>query len=103
MYLNADNISALCATSEKTVSAVVKMANCIQQNKTDISSLSAKFNDFSGENGISVGKTESDGWRIGHTNGVSPEDLGFFKFSYDSNGHVLSSVKVDYADITGLG
>lgn len=55
VYDNRDNISAISDLLDDTVSAVIKMANCIQINKANINTISSfLLHNVEGKDGISV-------------------------------------------------
>ena len=118
--INIDNIDFLSDTVDDVISAVVKIANCVQTNKSDIqtnkSNISALSNNISylsdeidvlrnatGENGIVI-TTKDRHIVIKHSNSIVPATLQkLYKFTYDSQGHISSSSSVTKDDITALG
>lgn len=105
--LSIDLSSTSCLLDD-TVSAVIKMANCIQTNKSNISSISSfMLNNVVGENGISVtmpaNLSSTSKLKIGHQKSTTAAETGLYKLGYDKYGHISSRADVLISDILDLG
>lgn len=106
-------ISALSAGLAETTSAVIKIANCVQQNKASISAIGSvtssfiplKNIDISGLGGINVQRVSGTyKWNVKHANEIAAATAGqFARFKYDANGHITGASAVTSSDVTGLG
>ena len=109
VYKNKDGISAISDLLDDTVSAVIKMANCIQVNKSNISAISSfLLHNVEGKDGISVqlplNLSSSSKLYIGHSGKIAATStLQMKKFKYDSYGHITGIGDITSADILALG
>lgn len=109
VYNNKDGISAISDLLDDTVSAVIKMANCIQVNKANINTISSfLLHNVEGKDGISVqlplNLSSSSKLYIGHSGKISADNnIEFKKFKYDGFGHVTGTAAVTSADVLALG
>lgn len=95
-----DMISAISADQKQHLSAIIKMANCIQVNKTGLSILSNVINAVSGVNGIRVERPSVNGWTIGHSNYLQAlSAFKLVKIKYDKYGHITGKADVVSSDL----
>ena len=93
-------ISAISADQKQHLSAIIKMANCIQVNKTGLSILSNVINAVSGVNGIRVERPSVNGWTIGHSNYLQAlSAFKLVKIKYDKYGHITGKADVVSSDL----
>lgn len=102
------SLSSTSCLLDDTVSAVIKMANCIQTNKSNINSISGfMLNNIAGENGISVIRpvnlSSNSKLKIGHQKSITAAKTGLYKLGYDKYGHISSKADVLISDILDLG
>lgn len=107
--INIEDIRFLSNSVDNCVTAIVKIANCVQVNKGDIKYLSSMISStnftqsLQCENGISS-RTAGSKYYIGHTNKLtSGQAQGLYKVGYDRFGHISSTTNVTKSDITKLG
>lgn len=109
VYKNKDDISAISDLLDDTVSAVIKMANCIQVNKANISAISSfLLHNVEGKDGISVqlplNLSSSSKLYIGHSGKIAATSTAQMKkFKYDSYGHITGIGDITSADVLALG
>ena len=102
---NTRGVSALSSDLSAVTDAVVKMANCIQQTRAEVSSV-RPLSGFSvaADSGISALSVGQFKWKLRHTNSVAAKtSASLVKVKYDAQGHVTGSTAVTYGDVTGLG
>lgn len=106
--INALDIRYLSSQVDNTVTAIIKIANCVQTNKSNIGYLSTivsmnTLDHISCGSGISLDVSNGK-YKIGHSNAkASPMPQDMYKFGYDSYGHVSSSSQISKDDIVNLG
>lgn len=107
--INVEDIKFLSNSIDNCVTAIVKIANCVQVNKLDIKYLSSQISSGSLSRlscgaGIVGSATSSGKYALGHSNKkISGKNIGFLKVGYDQYGHISGSSNVSKSDITSLG
>lgn len=106
-------VDEISGTVSQAISAVVKVANCVQKNKSDISALNSTTSEIpklscmqiSAGNGLSSVRADRQyKWAIGHAKTVSAlPSCELRNMAYDEYGHVTSSVATTSSDLVGLG
>ena len=106
--LNVLDIQYLSGQVDQAVTAIIKVANCVQMNKSNIQYLSSilsanTLDHISCGNGIRL-NVRNGKYEIGHSNSkVASQAQNLYKIGYDEYGHISSSARVLKSDITSLG
>lgn len=107
--VSIEDIQFLSSQIDNCITAIVKIANCVQVNKADIKYLSSvlsanNLNNLSFTNGLSSYKSGVKTY-IGHSakKMTGGKSTSFLKVGYDEYGHISASANVTKADLTSLG